>query len=173
MASAEPRRPPRRSRARAWLPSGFVLYLLIASLAIAGIVVWDRTHEQPQLDPFGRPIRAPVTDPAVRARNAVQGLHLGVRITESRFDQGTGTLVIGWTSKYYDPKRDKGYNREYLKTEGTLALQLIFSDATPVRRIVATMYQPVFVGRAPLARVEGARDEQYGQYQVAYFGPLQ
>lgn len=166
--------PPRRGTAaalRAWLPSGAVLYALLAALVIAGVVAWDRTRPpEPELDPFGRPIAQPVADPAQRARNGVQGLHQGVTVVESRFDEGTEFLTIGWMSKYYDAARSRDDNREYLATEGRLAVQLIFHDTPQIQGVRATLYD---AQRRPLAVVEARPADRFEGYRVTYAGPLQ
>jgi len=133
-------------------------------LAAAGSVLWHRialvqrgavVPEIPQGVPH---------DPATKARGAVISLSGEGADPTAVYDPAAGTVTVRFQSKYYDPRHSAKLNRQYLATEGRLAIQLILYNTPEVSRAVAELYR----GRTLLATVSGTPDQPYASYLVDY-----
>jgi hypothetical protein len=80
------------------------------------------------------------------------------------YDPASGTVWVAFHSRYYDPHHTPALNRQYLATEGRLAVQLILYDDPEIGRVVAELDW----GRQKLATVTGTPGQAYDAYEVDY-----
>jgi hypothetical protein len=153
-----------RGRWPAWL-------LLAAALAAAGaggVALWNRIV-QVQQGAITPQVPPGVThDPATRARGAVLSLSGHDSRPVAVYDPASGTVSVRFQSRYYDPQHARQLNRQYLATEGRLAVQLILHNDPEVGHAVAELYH----GSERLATVSGAQGDAYSAYTVDYAGPV-
>ena len=143
-------------------------WLLIAVALVAagagGVLLWNRIA---QVQQGAIPSQVPpgVThDPATRARGAVVSLSGEASHPLAAYDPGSGTVSVRFQSRYYDPRHTPQLNRQYLATEGRLAVQLILYDTPEVGRAVAELYH----GSERLATISGVQGQAYSAYSVDY-----
>jgi hypothetical protein len=137
-----------------------IRYLLIAGVAVAGIIAWDLyTRPGPGSDD--------PRNPAVRAKAAAQSVTGEPTVRRVVIDDA-GTVTVEARSKYYRSGAGLSENRQYLATEGRLIVQLILNDVPEM--VIARVV--LFSGRTALAFVEGRANQEYGDYKVTYEGPL-
>lgn len=143
-------------------------WLLIAVALVAagagGVLLWNRIA---QVQQGAIPSQVPpgVThDPATRARGAVVSLSGEASHPLAAYDPGSGTVSVRFQSRYYDPQHTPQLNRQYLATEGRLAVQLILYDTPEVGRAVAELYH----GSERLATISGVQGQAYSAYSVDY-----
>lgn len=147
-------------------PVAFWLFVA-AALAAAGVgavALWNRIV-QVQQGAITAQVPPGVThDPATRARGAVLSLSGRDSRPVAVYDPASGTVSVRFQSRYYDPQHTRQLNRQYLATEGQLAIQLILHNNPEVGRAVAELYH----GSERLATVSGAQGDAYSAYTVDY-----
>ena len=133
-------------------------------LVAAGVLVAQRVV-QVQQGAITPDVPQGVTlNPALRARGAVISISGDASRPQASYDPASGTVLIRFQSKYYDPKHTPALNRQYLATEGRLVVQLALYDAPEAARVVAELYR----GRDKLATVTGSSADAYNDYAVQY-----
>jgi hypothetical protein len=103
-------------------------------------------------------------DPALRARGAAISISGDASRPQASYDPASGTVLVRFQSKYYDPKHSAALNRQYLATEGRLVVQLALYNDPEVSRVVAELYH----GGQRVATVTGASGDAYKDYAVEY-----
>ncbi len=133
-------------------------------LAIAAaLVAVDRLWiERNRIDPAG------TANPAVRVAGAVRSISGTDSVRRARYDPGTQSVRVEVSSRYYDAAKPAQENREYLATEGRLAVQLALFDNTTVQSVTILLYSR----RQLLATVTGRQGDAFGQMKVEYSGVL-
>ncbi len=157
--------PPRRAR-RARTPGQTVVLLTIAlALAVGGgSLLWLRIT-QVQQGAISPDVPAGVKrNPAARARGAVITISGQDSHPRAAYDPASGTVTVGFQSKYYDAKHTAALNRQYLATEGRLVVQLVLYNDPEIGTAVAQLYN----GGRLLATVSGAPVDAYKDYKVEY-----
>lgn len=102
------------------IPSAIVIYVIAASVAVAGIFIWDQlSRPSPTLN---------LNDPAMRARAAAQSITAEPTVRHVRVDEATGRVVVEARSKHCKASAARDENRQYLATEGRLIVRLILHD---------------------------------------------
>ncbi len=138
------------------IPSAIVIYVIAASVAVAGIFIWDQlSRPSPTLN---------LNDPAMRARAAAQSITGEPTVRHIRVDEATGRVVVEARSKYYKASGERDENRQYLATEGRLIVQLILHDLPELSEAEVDLYDV----RRRLVSVIGRPGQQCGQYTVSY-----
>ncbi len=138
--------------------------LALAAAVGGGTLLWSRISQvqQGQVSPELAP--GAKRDPATRARGAA----VSISGQESRpwadYDAASGTVMVRFQSKYYDPKHTRELNRQYLATEGRLVVQLTLYNSPDVGTAVAQLYSR----RTLLATVTGSQSDAYADYKVEY-----
>jgi hypothetical protein len=131
---------------------------------VGGVLLWNRIA-QVQQGAITPQVPPGVThDPATRARGAVLSLSGEASRPAAVYDPASGTVSVRFQSRYYDPQHTPQLNRQYLATEGRLAVQLILYNTPEARRAVADLYH----GSEKLATVTGAQGQAYSAYSVEY-----
>ena len=133
--------------------------LVIAAALVAVDRLWI---ERNRVDPAG------TAEPAVRVAGAVRSISGPDSVRRARYDPGTQSVRVEVSSRYYDAAKPVAENREYLATEGRLAVQLALFDNTTVQSVTILLYSQ----RQLLATVTGRQGDAFGQMPVAYSGPL-
>ncbi len=157
--------PPARSGRR----SGLIIAAAAAVVLAAGGVLFAQRVMQVQQGAVTPDVPQGATlDPALRARGAVITISGEASRPQASYDPASGTVLLRFQSKYYDPKHSKALNRQYLATEGRLVVQLALYNAPEAGRVVAELYH----GRDKLATVSGASWDDYKSYVVQYASTL-
>jgi hypothetical protein len=133
-------------------------------LAAAGSVLWHRIALVQRGAVVPEIPQGVTHDPATKARGAVISLSGEGADPAAVYDPASGTVTVRFQSKYYDRHHSAKLNRQYLATEGRLAVQLILYSTPEVSRAVAELYR----GRALLATIAGTPDQPYSSYSVNY-----
>ncbi len=142
--------------------------ILLAALGLTavvagGVVIFHRIAQVQQ----GAIVQVPrgvTRDPATRARGAVVSLSGQDSHPRATYDPASGTVSVAFQSRYYDPTHTVALNRQYLATEGRLAVQLVLHTVPEASRVVVDLYR----GRQKLAGVTGTHGEAYDAYAVEY-----
>jgi len=125
-----------------------------------GVVAADRRWQAAnRLDP---------ADPAVRVAGAVRSISGTDSVRRAEYDPTTQVARVDATSRYYDPSRPAGENREYLATEGRLAAQLALHENAAVSQVHISLY----ARRTRLATVTARQGQKFEDMKVEYSGPL-
>lgn len=135
----------------------------LAAVVAGGAVIWNRIA-QVQQGAIAQVPSGVTRDPAARARGAVVSLSGQNSHPRATYDPASGTVAVAFQSRYYDPTHTAAFNRQYLATEGRMAVQLILHTVPEAGRVVVELYR----GRGKLAAVTGAHGDAYDDYAVEY-----
>jgi len=156
-------------RSRSGRRSALIITAAAAAVLVAAGVLFAQRVMQVQQGVVTPDVPQGATlDPALRARGAVITISGEASRPQASYDPASGTVLVRFQSKYYDPKHSKTLNRQYLATEGRLVVQLALYNAPEAGRVVAELYH----GRERLATVSGASGDEYQNYAVQYAGTL-
>ncbi len=160
-AGAEQRMRSSPAGARRALPLlGLVLWGVGALIVAGGLVAVDRAWlRRTAVDP---------SDPAVRVAGAVRSISGSESVRRATYDDGTRSVRVEVSSRYYDAARRVEENREYLATEGRMSAQLALHDNPTVKTVTIVLY----TGRTLLAEVTARQGQAFAQMPVEFHGPL-
>lgn len=144
----------------AWI----LLAAALAAAGVGGLALWNRIVQVQQGAITSQIPQGVTHDPATRARGAVLSLSGHDSRPVAVYDPASGTVSVRFQARYYDPQHPRELNRQYLATEGRLAVQLILHNDPEVGRAVVELYH----GSERLATVSGAQGDAYAAYTVDY-----
>ena len=135
-----------------------------AALIVGGVLVAQRITQVQQGAVTPDVPQGSSLAPALRARGAVISISGEGSRPQASYDPASGTVLVRFQSKYYDPSHSAALNRQWIATEGRLVVQLALYNAPEVARAVAELYH----GRQQLVTVTGTPDQAYAAYTVQY-----